>query len=177
MVSGAFSFARGCTYGLLPLNSLTSTCSQHDGSPALCSHLDKRAKKRNSCSVQCFYFVSFVCFLFLREGVGGVRWGERGKVSPSHFYSILSNDITKVQLMARRALNASKWVEKQENMQEMNISKETTIKVGRINQPEDVYFENPWEFMFLLLVYNKFHRTFSFSIFDQGFRYATSSSG
>lgn len=54
--------------------------------------------------------------------------------------------------MARRALNASKLAEKQENMQEINISKETTIKVGRINQPEDnVYFENPWEFMFLLL--------------------------
>lgn len=104
-------------------------------------------QKRNSCRVFCF--VSFVCFLFWR----GVRRGERVKVSPSYFYSILSNDITKVQLMARRALNVSKLAEKQENMQEINISKETTIKVGRINQPEDnVYFENPWEFMFLLLV-------------------------
>lgn len=135
---------------------------------------------KNAIPAECFYFVSFVCFLFLRGGggVGGFRWGERVKVSPSHFYSILSNDIMKVQLMARRALNATKWAEKQENMQEMNISKETTIKVGQINQPEDnVYFENPWEFMFLLLVYNKFKITLSFSIFDQGFRYATSSSG
>lgn len=104
---------------------------------------------KNAIPAECFVLLVLFVFCF----GGGVRWGERVKVSPSYFYSILSNDITKVQLMARRALNASKLAEKQENMQEINISKETTIKVGRIHQPEDnVYFENPWEFMFLLLV-------------------------